>query len=419
MAWRFHRLYQAFIGLCIFGVAWSLWGAVQGEPAVSGAATNAAPAGIVQRVIADRTALSFGLDRFDYLRNNQIVGLPLWQYAASAVYILLAFLVARLLDAVTQVWLKKWAKGTETELDDLLIEVLHGPIKVVAFVIFLNVGLSMFDWPKRVEVLLAKGLLIVVAFSLTYMVVKVVDLLMAHIAKKAAKDDEKAFDQLLFPVIRKSLKVFVIIVATLLTSSNLGVDITGVIASLSIGGLAIGLAAQDTLANLFGAVAIFMDKPFRLGDRIKLDSVDGNVESIGLRSTRVRNLEGHLITIPNKTMGNGIITNISRRPNIKTVMNFGLTYNTSVAQIRRAVEILTEIFKGHPKTFDVLITFNTFADSSLNVEVVHWWNDTDHKAYLVGLQQMNLSIKERFDKEGIDLAFPTRTVYLKQDRALT
>ncbi|PYJ83645.1 MAG: hypothetical protein DME22_15260 [Verrucomicrobia bacterium] len=190
---------------------------------------------------------------------------------------------------------------------------------------------------------------------------------------------------------------------------------TAAIAGLSVGGLALGLAAQDTVANLFGAVAIFMDKPFRIGDRIQLDSVDGTVETIGLRSTRVRNLDGHLITVPNKTMGNATITNVTRRPNIKTVMNIGITYDTPTEKVKRALQILQEVYKEHPKTFDCLIGFNKFADSALNIQVVHWWNSTDNNEYLAGLQEMNLAVKERFDKEGINFAFPSQTVYLKQD----
>ncbi|HLP77341.1 MAG TPA: mechanosensitive ion channel family protein, partial [Candidatus Paceibacterota bacterium] len=191
--------------------------------------------------------------------------------------------------------------------------------------------------------------------------------------------------------------------------------ITAAIASLSIGGLAIGLAAQDTLANLFGAVAVFVDKPFRIGDLIQLDSVKGNVESIGLRSTRVRNLDGHLITVPNKTMGNATITNITRRPNIKTEMNIGITYDTTPEKVRRALKILEEVYRGHAMTQDLILSFNKFADSSLNIIVVHWWGNTDHRAYLAGMQEMNLAIKERFDAEGINFAFPSQTLYVKQD----
>src|SRR6185436_18500427 len=139
-----------------------------------------------------------------------------------------------------------------------------------------------------------------------------------------------------------TLKVFIVVIAVLVTSQNLGLNITGVLASLSIGGLALGLAAQDTVANLFGAVAVFADKPFQIGDTIKLEGIEGTVETIGLRSTRIRNPDGHLITVPNKTMGNATITNITRRPTIRTIMDLGLTYDTPPAKVRRATEILNE-----------------------------------------------------------------------------
>jgi MscS family membrane protein len=207
----------------------------------------------------------------------------------------------------------------------------------------------------------------------------------------------------------------VVVVSVMLTSQNLGLNITSLIASLSIGGLALGLAAQDTVANLFGAVAVFADKPFRIGDRIKLAEVDGVVETIGLRSTRVRNLDGHLITVPNKTMGNATITNITLRPNIKTVMNISITYDTPTPKVKQALQILSDVYKGHAMTHDVWISFNQFADSSLNILVIHWWNATVYKDYLAGMQEMNLDIKQKFDEAGISFAFPTRTLYLKQD----
>jgi MscS family membrane protein len=204
------------------------------------------------------------------------------------------------------------------------------------------------------------------------------------------------------------------VVAVLVTLSNIGVNITAAIASLSIGGLAIGLAAQDTLANLFGAVAVFMDKPFRIGDRIKLDIVDGTVEAIGMRSTRVRTLDGFLASIPNKTVGNATIINIAGRPTIKTEMNIGVTYDTSPEKLRRALAIIDEVYRSHPKTADLIVSFNRFADFALNILVLHWWGDTDPRACLAGLQEMNLSLKERFDAEGINFAYPTQTLYLKR-----
>jgi len=346
---------------------------------------------------------------------TQWFGNELWKYLFSLIYIFLAFYVSKLADYLTRVWLKKWAERSQTKFDDLVLELLNGPVKVVLFVVFLRIGLDVFRWPDLVQKVLAKGFTIIVACSLTYMVLKFIDLLMGYWKHRATAEADRTFDEQLFPIVRKTLKLFIIVVALLVTLSNIGIDVTAAIASLSIGGLAVGLAAQDTLANLFGAVAVFVDKPFRIGDRIKLDNVDGTVETIGLRSTRVRNQEGHLITIPNKTMGNATITNVTRRPNIKTEMNIGITYDTSTAKVRRALKILEEVYRSHTMTADLIISFNKFADSSLNILVVHWWNSTDYKAYVEGMQELNLTIKERFDAEGIGFAFPTQTLYLKQD----
>ena len=359
--------------------------------------------------------LTFGLDRVEILNRYKPFGIPLWQFVASLIYIFLAFYISKFLDFLTRVWLKKWAKKTATTFDDLLLDVLNGPIKIIAFVIFLRIGVEVFVWPAIVQMVLTKGFTIVVAWTLTYMALKFIDLVMGYWKQRAKPEADRTFDEQLFPVIRKSLKVFIVVVGVLVTLDNIGVNITAAIASLSIGGLAIGLAAQDTLANLFGAVAVFVDKPFRIGDRIQLNGVDGTVEAIGMRSTRVRNLDGYLVTIPNKTMGNATITNITRRPNIKTEMNFGLTYDTSTENLKRAVKILEEIYRGHPETYDLTISFNKFGDSSLNISVVHWWKGTDGKACVAGLQELNFKVKERFEAEHLDFAFPSQTVYLKQD----
>lgn len=359
--------------------------------------------------------LTFGLDRIEILDRIKLFAIPLWQYCASLVYIFLAFYVSKFLDFLTRVWLKRWTEKTKTQFDDLLLDLLNGPTKIIAFIILLRIGLEVFSWPLVVRNFLGKAFTIVVALSLTYTALKFIDLVMGYWKQRTRVDADRAFDEQLFPIIRKSLKVFITVVAVLVTLDNIGVNITAAIASLSIGGLAVGLAAQDTLANLFGAVAVFIDKPFKIGDRIQLDGVDGTVEAIGLRSTRVRNLDGYLITVPNKTMGNATVTNVTRRPSIKTVMAIGLTYDTPTPKVRRALEILSEIYKGHPKTADVIISFNQFADSSLNIQVIHWWGSLDGKEYLAGMQQLNLAIKERFDSEGIGFAFPSRTVYLKQD----
>lgn len=423
MRMSFGKLYGVLLAALLALALWSVWDlAAQGE--ATGAATNALGtatnsvnagetqgAGKIHRTSDWVQQLS---GQFPFLQQT-LWGNELWKYLFSLLYIFLAFYISKFLDYLTRVWLKRWAARTQTQFDDLLLEVLNGPIKIVSFIILLKIGLDVFEWPDVVEKILDKGFTIVVAVSLTYMVMKFVDLFINFWRKRKAGDDNDAFNQQLFPIIRRSLKAFVIIVAALVTLDNLGVNITAAIASLSIGGLAVGLAAQDTLANLFGGITIFLDKPFRIGDRIVLDKIDGPVESIGLRSTRVRSLDGFLVTIPNKTMGNATIINISARPTIQTVMNIGITYDTPTEQVKHALKIIEDVYKGHPGSSNCLISFNKFADSALNILVIHWWHSTNYAEYLNGMQEMNLALKERFDAAGIGFAFPTQTLYVKQD----
>ena len=421
-SWLYFGTMAALCGLLV----WSVWrSAAQStnEPAIAIAVAKAAPAehagGSVATFFNELETprwIEELAQPFPFLKHVWW-GNEVWKYLFSLLYIFLAFYVSKFMDFLTRVWLKKWAEKTETKFDDLLLELLNGPVRVVTFVIFLRIGLDVFQWPEKVQTVMNKGFTVIVAITLIYAVLKFIDLLMGYWHQRARADADRAFDQQLFPIVRKSLKVFVIAVGVLVTLDNLGINITAAIASLSIGGLAVGLAAQDTLANLFGAVAVFVDKPFHIGDRIQLEGVDGTVENIGLRSTRVRSLDGHLVAIPNKIMGNAIITNISLRPHIKTMMSVGVTYDTSTAKLKRAIQLLEEIYRAHPQTHDLIVSFNKFADSALNLQVIHWWKGTDVKQHFAGMQDLNLAIKERFDAEGIEFAFPTQTVYLKQDEA--
>lgn len=363
---------------------------------------------------AQRTWLTFGLDHVPGLQ-EEVMGIPIWQYLALVAYILLAFYASKLLDYFIQVQLRKWASRTRTRLDELMLELLHGPVKIISFVVLLHAALRLFSWPEGEVAVISNVLKIIVAATLTYVAMKFVDLMMGVWQQRVETVQDGMLDMHLFPILRKTCKIFVMVVAVLVTSQNLGMNVTGLLASLSIGGLAVGLAAQDTLSNLFGAVAIFADKPFRVGDRILLDNIDGNVEAIGLRSTRVRNQDGYLVSIPNKNMASANIVNVSKRPNIKTVMNIGLTYDLPARQIEHAMQIIEQIYRPHPKTADLLISFNKFESSSLNILVVHWWNSTDFKEYLLGFQKLNLELKRQFDEAGIGFAFPSQTVYLRQD----
>ena len=408
--------FRCYVGVMLGILAWCVLTYGQETNTITAQVQGNAPVQVVSTVVkADSTLLSFGLDRIEELQ-RPVAGIPLWQYLATALYIILAFVAARLVNYLVTVQVRRLFVRAKWEFGEVIINLLHGPVRMLVLVILLQMGLRLFQWPAWLEGWLGKALLVALACSLTYMATKLVDVAGGYWQSRPGIKEDKTFNILLIPLVSKTLKGFILIMAVLVTLDNLNFNIRTLLAGVSISGLALGLAAQDTVGNLFGAAAVFVDKPFKIGDRSQTNGIDGTVEEIGLRSTRVRNLDGFLITVPNKTMGNSTITNVTQRPNIKTTMNIGVTYDTPTEQVAEAVKILKEVYGGHAMTHDAIIGFNTFADSSLNILVVHWWKGLDFKEYLAGMQAMNLEVKRRFDERQISFAFPSRTVYLRQDK---
>ncbi len=397
---------------------WSVWpssaSAADGTNSAAAASTPALTAHadkLTAQVTQYSDTLSFGLNQIPFLR-EELFHRPRWQYLSMLIYLGLAFSVSKAVDWVIQNRLKSWASRTNTPWDDLVVRLLDGPVKVVLFVVLLHIGLALFEWPDKLQIWVSKLTILIVGFAVLVVLLRAVDA-MVDIWKRrhSGTTNERAFNDQFLILIGKLIKGVVVVVSVLTTLDNLHFDIKTALASVSVVGLALGLAAQDTVSNLFGAVSVFVDKPFQIGDRIRVGDVDGTVEEMGLRSTRVRALDGFLITVPNKTIGNTTITNITRRPTIKTELNFGITYDTSADRVERAVQILEDIFKKHPRTKETTVTFNKFLDSALNIQVVHFWNGTDAAAQLADLQSLNLEVKRRFDAERIEFAFPTQTVY--------
>jgi MscS family membrane protein len=226
-------------------------------------------------------------------------------------------------------------------------------------------------------------------------------------------------DDQLVPLIRKTLRVFVVIVAALFVVQNIfDQEIAPLIAGLGIGGLAIALAAKDTLANFFGSVTIFSDRPFQLGERIKVGDHDGVVEEVGFRSTRIRTLMGHQVIIPNSVMSNQPVENIGRRPYLKRVMEIGVTYDTSPDKLHRATEIIHEMLSQRSESFasdmPPRVYFSEFAASSLNMTVYYWFAPPDWWAYMQFNHDFNVELLRRFNEAGIEFAFPTQTVHVKR-----
>jgi MscS family membrane protein len=217
----------------------------------------------------------------------------------------------------------------------------------------------------------------------------------------------------LVPAIRKLGNVFIFTIAGLLILSNAGYNVGSLLAGLGIGGLAVALAAQETLANLFGSITIFMDKPFYIGDRIQLDKYDGNVERVGLRCTEIRQLDGSVAIVPNRVISQSSLLNISRRPAIRHTFTLGLATDTTPEKVLQALDLVRDIFQQHPMTKEVTLSWRDYGSSSLDLPVIYWCNTTDYTVFLQALQDINVRIKQQFDANGIAFSTPPQLVMVK------
>jgi MscS family membrane protein len=256
------------------------------------------------------------------------------------------------------------------------------------------------------------------AVALVWFIFKLVSIVDFKVKKWAAASDN-ALDDVLAPLAGRTLRVFIVIIGSIIIIQNLtGVKIGPLLASLGIGGIAIALAAKDSIANLFGTLTILFDKPFQLGERITIDKYDGVVEDVGFRSTRIRTLTGHLVTIPNEKVVSLGVENIGKRPHIRWLTNITITYDTPPDKVEKAVAIIKEILDDHEglhPDFPPRVYFNGFNDWSLNIMVIAWYHPADYWTMQEWQQRTCLEILRRFNDEGIDFAFPSRTMYLAND----
>jgi len=355
---------------------------------------------------------SFWLDQIPWLE-VKFQDTPLWQYLAFFIFLIIAYFVTKLLSAILFSFVKKWLPSADNSLGKRVLSLLCRPARLIIFVTFLYIGLELYKWPTWVADILYKLFKLSVALSATYAFAKLVDIVFLTWREKTHAD--KTFSEQVIPLLNSAVKYVVVFIGILTMASNLGVDITSILTLGSVGALAVSLAAQDLLSNIFGGIAILMDKPFVLGDAVKVENRDGTVEAIGLRSTRIRTYDGFLVTIPNKTMANSTIANVTCRPTIKTEINVGVTYDTTTEQLRKALDIANDVYAKHPNTHDTVVCFNKFGDFALNIQIVHWHTPAAWAVYVKDIEEMNLELKKRYDSEGIDFAFPTQTVYLKQE----
>jgi len=338
------------------------------------------------------------------------MGNEVWRYGAVVLIFLASFLFYRLVHALL---LRTKARSGDTNGRQATFAAVVGLLRGGLPVLPVWLSIHFFRVPESVKAVIDRFFLAILTLLSIYLLARAVDAMVAILKVRAAKTASPLDDQLV-PLAGKVAKGLIWGIGLLLFLQNvLDYNISSLIVGLGVGGVAVAFAAQDMLANIFGAVMIFVDRPFKVGDAVSLEGYEGSIETIGLRSARVRTWDGTLVVIPNRTVASANITNLAVRPTRRTNFTIGLIYDTPTEKLERAIAILRDVMAKHPSTSQSRAYFNRFGDFSLNILVQHWCNEMDYEVYLRSMEEMNLAIKRQFEEEEIEFAFPTQTIEMK------
>lgn len=328
--------------------------------------------------------------------------------------LLATFITRKIVVGIYRRWFHRAAEKTAWEFDDKLIPAMTGPIGAMVFVIGFFLSVSVLSFSPAMDVVILRVFQASTMTVLFWGLLKAVDVF-AEVMVDVAKERDMGVYHFI-PLIKKTARIFLIVVAVVLVVQNLGYSVGSLLAGMGIGGLALALAAQESLANFFGSVSIVADRPFKVGDWIQIGSrVDGDVEEIGLRSTKVRTWSKSLMTIPNKVLANEIIENWSRMPKRRVKQVIGVTYSTTPDEMEGLVEDIRQLLRedeGVNQDF-ILVNFTDFGDSALQILVYYFTSTTAWLAHMDIRQRVNLKIMKAVEGRGSSMAFPTRTVHIE------
>ncbi|MFK7990007.1 MAG: mechanosensitive ion channel family protein [Sandaracinaceae bacterium] len=353
------------------------------------------------------------LDRGPGFLRETVFGVAWWQLILLFLFLGFAALVRSVVSAGVRTYGTRLLTRLVKRLDGGLLRRAALPIGTVVATLLLMWVFPILEFGVEVNRFVNFGLRVAAAVSGVLIVYRLVDVFADIMAKRAEATDTRLDDQLV-PLIRKSLKTVTVVLGIIFVLQNMQVDVASLIAGVSLGGLAFTLAARDTVANLFGSVSIFADQPFQVGDWVVMQGVEGVVEEVGMRSTRVRTFYRSVVSIPNSKVADGIIDNYGQRDMRRTSIKLGLQYDSTPEQIEAFCQGVRAVLAHNEavKQDAYHVYFTGFADSALEVMLyfffdVETWTEEIENRHNIYLEVLRLA-----DSLGVQFAFPTRTLHL-------
>lgn len=346
--------------------------------------------------------------------NIEYIGNSLFAWLTAVVVFFLLIIVLSTLNSVLKYRIKKHSEKIPSDLDELIYELLNKTSFLIIVIFSFYVGTQFLEIGKKLESLrnslVIIALLIQVALwgggVITYVISK-------KLNKYTFEAAGSAITQI--KVIGFLSRIALWTIIFLLIIANLGFDITALIAGLGIGGIAVALALQNVLGDLIASLSIVLDKPFVVGDFIIVDDMLGNVEHVGLKTTRVRALSGEQLVFANTDLLGSRVRNFKRMFKRRIVFTIGVVYGTPVEKLERIPQMIKDIIEEEPKADFDRSHFAEYGDFSLNIETVYYVTVPEYNVYMDTQQSINLKLYRQFKNEGIEFAYPTQTLFLKRD----
>ncbi len=349
--------------------------------------------------------------------DNTFLGNPISNWLMALCWTIGAYVAGKLMYWLTSNVLLRAASRTATRLDDISISVLNKPLMVLATIIGLYLAYHQLEVPDSFDKWADRMFKVTTVLTLTWLVVRSIDaLVQEYLLPRVQREDPVLVNSQLVPVVRSAAKVLGWGLGIVLALNNAGYNVSALLAGIGIGGLAMAMAAKDTVANVFGGVTVFADKPFRVGQRIRVGGYDGTVEEIGIRSTRIRTLEGPTVIVPNFKFTDSLLENVTEEPSRRVRHELGVIYETPTVKMEEAVALLNGLVDDHQDVLEQerVVGFTEFREYSLVIVFAYYIRKN---ADIFKTQtRIHIELMRRFAAAGIEFAYPT-TIELQGEAA--
>lgn len=344
---------------------------------------------------------------------NIYMGNTLQNWLIAVCILITVFTVLKIIQRMAIIKLSKLAAATNNHIDDLLVDMLKNTKFFILLVASAYMASYAITLKPSIMALWQKAIILILILQSGLWASAGISFWLGRTIQRRMDHDSSSTTTITFLGFVARLILWAIIL--LLILDNLGINITGLVAGLGIGGIAVALALQNILGDLFASLSIVLDKPFVLGDFVVVDALSGTIEHIGLKTTRIRSLEGEQLIFSNNDLLKSRIHNYKRMSERRIVFGFGVVYQTPLEKLKAIKKIVSEVIAKNEKARFDRAHFKEYGDSSLNFEVVYYVTGPDYNIYMDVQEAINLEIFRRFAEEGIEFAYPTRTIYIQHE----